>query len=242
MTISSSDLQMYMRCLAGVVWEQQKGAFHFGFSLQEETITEMLLLCIAKQLTPLGFKVRIFSRKEESHHGADWEWFYKSRSFKVSFRVQAKRLYHSPHGPGAYKNFKPCGDQLKKLISKAGGANPIYVLYNHPVIKDACLFNWRSYWGCSVATAAFMATASDNKLSTIIHGQVPWHQYFGIGKICLAEKQTASMPGDQEFKWAKDYKPDWIDLLLGNEEHSDERLDEILKEGDLKGVAYFGCD
>lgn len=234
-----SDVRTYMRCLAGWVWEQQKDAAHFGLALQEETITEMLLLCMARQLTPLGFKVRIFSRKEESHHGADWEWFYKSPNRQVSFRVQAKRLYRSPRGLGSYIGFTPSGHQLKNLISKAGRANPIYVFYNHPVIKDARLFNWRSYWGCSVATAAFMDTVTDNKLSTIIDGQVPWHLYFGIGKTCLAEKRTETMRGGQEFKWAEGYEPNWISPLLGNEGRSDEHLDEILKENDLKGVAYF---
>ena len=84
MIVSSGDFRIHMRMLAGWVWKQQEDAFRFNLVLQEETITETLLLLLARELTPLGIQVRIFNRTEEGGlrrsghvihegHGADWE-------------------------------------------------------------------------------------------------------------------------------------------------------------------------
>lgn len=258
MSLSSGDFRIYMRQLAGRVWRMQKDAFFFNLVLHEESITEMVLLNMARELTPLGFRVRLFNRFEEGGlhrsgqvvregHGADWEWFYKSPACMVKFRVQAKLLRYSPREAGRYNSFNPKHRQVQDLIAKARQANPIYVFYNHPGVGDAHLFKrsnqpdhfGRSCWGCSVATAAFMQSVPDNKLSTIIRGQVPWHRFFGIGRNCRSEKAMTTMLGGQEFK-RSDQPPEWFDLLQDSERSRDGGLEELLTERGLTGVAYFG--
>lgn len=257
MIVSSRYFHFYMRLLARLVWTQQTEAFRFNLILQEETITEVLLLDMAKNLTALGFRVRVFNRTEEGGlrrsghvvregHGADWEWFYRTPNCMVGFRVQAKRLYRSLGQPGRHGGFNPNGIQIRNLISNAGQANPIYVFYNHPEVGDAHLFGrlfqsgyfGHDFWGCSVATATFMATVPDAKLSTIFPGQVPWHRFFGIGKVCRSESMMRNMPGGQEFRWS-DRAPDWVDMLLEDRRLPDDRLDRYLDERGLRGVAYF---
>ncbi len=257
MTLSSGDFRVYMRQLAGWVWREQKDAFSYNLVLQEESITETLLLRMSRELTPFGFRVQLFNRIKEGGlrrsgkvfhegHGADWEWFYETPDCMVSFRVQAKRLWHQPNNFGRYASFDPTHNQVQNLINRAGQANPIYVFYNHPGVHDADLFEQsgapdyfgRSCWGCSVATADFMKRARDNKLSTIFPGQVPWHKFFGIGRVCRAKKAMATMSGEQEFKTTHE-RPEWVNILLENEQSRDEQLDRLLQEQALKGIAYF---
>jgi hypothetical protein len=164
--ISSGDFRVYMRQLAAWVWNEQHAAHSIGLSLQEETITEILLLQMARSLSPLGVKVRMFTKQEEGGktkkikgidasgkpikitettieaEGADWEWFVDGlNGCSASFRVQAKKLYRdTPIKPGRYRGFKPGGKQIEDLIKRATGSNPIYVLYNHPDVLDASLF------------------------------------------------------------------------------------------------------
>ena len=260
MTISTGDFRGYMRILAGWVWSQQVEAFRFNLVLQEETITETLLLRMARELTPFGFRVKMFNRTEEGGlkregkviregHGADWEWFYESPVCMVRFRIQAKRLYWSPSTPGRYGGFIPRGTQIDNLIDKAEQvqANPIYVFYNHPEVSDSHYFKQssqpdyfgRSCWGCSVATASFMKSAIDANLSTLESGQVPWHRFFGIGKFCLSERMMKHMAGGQKFIRATE-RPEWVDTLLNEQEGPYSRLNEELDERDLAGVAYIG--
>ena len=245
--------------LAGWVWAQQMEAFRFNFALQEETITETLLLRMARVLTPLGFQVKLFNHTEEggrksngqiTHqgHGADWEWFYESPECMVRFRIQAKRLNWDPSKPGSYKVFTQGSTQIDNLIKMARQvqANPLYVFYNHPEVSDSHYFKQssqpdyygRSCWGCSVATANFMKSVQNNKLSTIIYGQEPWHRLFGIGKICRSEYMMKRMKGDQKFIRATE-RPEWVDMLLDEQRGPNYRLHEELYERDLAGVAYF---
>jgi hypothetical protein len=168
MMVSSGDFRVYMRQLAGWVWKEQTAAHSFSLSLQEETITEVLLLEMAKTLSPLGLNVTMFSKAQEGGRtkkvistlpdgtdvetqvvdieaeGADWEWFVKSPDgCMASFRIQAKKLYHDiPTRKGRYGGFHAAGAQIDTLITRANaiGSNPIYVLYNHPDVTDANLF------------------------------------------------------------------------------------------------------
>lgn len=262
--MTAGDFRVYMRLLSGCVWHQQTAAHRFGLSLQEETITEFLLLEMARVLSPHGVHVRMFSKQQEGGRirggqtsivaeGADWEWFVKGfGGCDAIFRVQAKKLYHDRQlKNGRYGGFKPKDKQIDDLIRRAVGANPIYILYNHPDVRDHSLFVptvqpdffGRDCWGCAVTTAQFMKHAADNKLATIKPGAIPWHRFFSIGQPCRpaeAMKEIAkSLPGDldetaQEFVRAKD-PPKWINLLTT--EQSDPT--EYLEENYLQGVAYF---
>lgn len=236
--IASGDLRAYLRSLSHQVWNDQSDAIKHGFCLQEETITEMLLLRMARDLSQYGLKMKMFTKTEEGGrsskgktvkvgNGADWEWFVELPDCSVGFRVQAKRLMPSLTKPGAYDNFKAGGKQIDQLISAAGQMNPVYVFFNHKIVANGSLFkrsvetNWhgRSSWGCSVATAAFVKTLKTNKLAEVFPGCVPWHRFFAVGNGlrygCAVDRMIKSMSGIQAFKLAES-RPDWVPVLLSD--------------------------
>lgn len=258
MSMAAGDLRAYLRLLAGWVWHEQDDAFRHGLSLQEETLTETLLLKLARDFRPLGLEVLMFNKGEEGENGADWEWFFDGPECSVGFRVQAKVLKRSESSPGKYAQLgKPSG-QTQMLIDEAkkSGLNPIYIFYNHPWVKDHTLFgpsvqpDWfgRSGWGCSVATAAFIKSISnakgipDRKLATVIKGSRPWHRFFRIGKTCRTQDAMQHMPGGQEFVAAA-RMPEWVFMLRefrhAEEEVRRERMESILRERNLQGVALI---
>ena len=97
---SPYGIQPYLRDVASWVWHEQGAARHHGLKLQEETITETLLLRMARECQHLGLRVRMFNRIEEGGrkkttrvgNGADWEWYVTTDYCRVGFRVQAKVL------------------------------------------------------------------------------------------------------------------------------------------------------
>jgi hypothetical protein len=264
MSITSGDFRVYMRRLAGSVWNKQVQAHRLGLSLQEETITEFLLLEMAQELSPLGVYVRMFSKAQEGGRkksgkviieaeGADWEWFVKGLGgCDTIFRVQAKKLYRDrPVKDGHYGGFKPGHKQTDDLIRRAVGANPIYVLFNHPDVSNHSLFGptrqpdffGRNCWGCAVTTAQFMKHVGSNSLAAIKPGSVPWHRFFSIGQPCRpanAMKWIAGRSGASPDKQPQGFvraegPPEWVSVLT--DEQSD--LTEYLEEHHLQGVAYF---
>ena len=131
------------------------GGARFGVNLQEETITEDLLLDIADGFpsTP-ELQVSQFTRRQESRNGADWQWewwFHEQRWFGV--RVQAKKL-RSPR-PGSEPEYDLAymirrrhaspRRQLDVLIKQAHEDHvaPAYVFYNGPELDVD-----RVMWGC----------------------------------------------------------------------------------------------
>lgn len=252
MSVAAGDLRAYLRLLAGWIWHEQDAAFHHGLSLQEETLTEILLLRMAKECSPLGLDVQMFNKPKEGVNGADWEWFFEGPECSVGFRVQAKVLKRGERSPGEYQQLgKPVG-QTQNLIDKAkkSGLNPIYLFYNHPWVQDHALFgaslqpDWfgRSCWGCSVATAEFVKSVPDRKLATVIKGSRPWHRFFRLGKTCGTERAMEQMPGGQEFRM-DDVIPEWV-LMLREFRQADEAtrregMESILSERDLQGVALI---
>ncbi|NSX53275.1 hypothetical protein [Parasulfitobacter algicola] len=268
--IASGDFRAKLRIWADWVWSRQEAAFHKGLKLQEETITEMLLLRIAEHTEGLGVHVKMFNKYEEGGraakkgkpavqgNGADWEWFVETPECMVGFRVQAKVLFHKQDKRGGYvlgryDGLKVGSLQSTDLISMAGDANPIYLFYNHGLVKDVHLFNnsgppdhfGQTCWGCSVATADFVAAKKSNKLSALIGGMVPWHLFFGIGKTCRTKEAMKTMAGNQSFRRAT-HRPEWVPMLSDTigalDEDSRIYLDEFLSERRLEGVAHIKID
>lgn len=117
-----------------------------GVHLQEETITEDLLLDIAMELPEITLKQ--FTRKEESRNGADWQWewwFRGERWFGV--RLQAKRLRVERNGRQTYGlTYRIGGDgelQARVLREQAREDQiaAAYVFYNGPEL-DLNSFPW----------------------------------------------------------------------------------------------------
>lgn len=210
------SLHKCFRSLAHWVWCEQNKSFRHDLKLQEETLTEILLLRMAEQLTGLGMLAYAFKREEERAVGADWEWFYCDDDCRAGFRVQAKRLYFS----GRYEALKE--DQANKLICKAKESrnNPIYVFYNHCRIKNTSNFMFEDPdWGCSIAKASFIMANAFKKTqggtsSKILHqGMKPWHTLFADVGNCSIKSAINELEGESEFIASEDY-PKWSNHIL----------------------------
>lgn len=70
-----NSLRYAMRREAGRVWHQKEKAEHLGLFMNEETITETLLLRLAVEFRAGGLVVRPFTKAEETKNGADWEFW-----------------------------------------------------------------------------------------------------------------------------------------------------------------------
>lgn len=226
MSKNKLDVRRYLRGLAGWTWNRQAQALSHGLSLQEETLTEMLLLKLAKSGQPLGLRTRMFTRKEESRNGADWEWYIRSASCTMRLRVQAKRLYAN----GKYDALKPSGSQCGKLIKQAGKAQPLYIFFNHGKTRafsglGSHGFKGPSFWGCAFAKAKDVQTARSNDPAKLAPYMRPWHELFDT---CLRGSRQNQRPGIDAPA------PDWVDML-GN----DDVLDAYLDQHDLAGVALI---
>lgn len=187
----SPALRDYLRQRAGWVWREQARAFNYGLSLQEETLTEMLLLRMAQDHASHGLSVTMFSKPAEAVNGADWEWIIQTSGCILGFRVQAKRLYYRGTGPD-YGGLNPKSMQVDKLIAQAGSCIPIYVFYNHELGTNSGLltaggdypYRGRSFWGCAVATAQAVKAANSNNLRDLQKVMKPWHRLVSTTGAC----------------------------------------------------------
>ncbi|MGH1482189.1 MAG: DUF6615 family protein [Geminicoccales bacterium] len=247
--IHALGMQKYLRELSGVVWREQNNAYRAGLNLQEETITECLLLQMARDLPKAGFRVKLFTREREKDTGADWVWFFKQGRCRVGFRVQAKKLYRRHDRrpgrtnqlmPGRYDGHVLTKGQTKTLIKRAGPNNPIYVFYNHDHVKNRQLFRQvssgfkpPSFWGCSVASASFVERKKSRALSILHPGMRPLHELFQYGPGCGLANGLNLLDPDMETKM-HDGDPDWVRL-----QESTTELQSYLMAENLNGIAYF---
>ena len=261
-------IRNYLRLRAGWVWNQQNRAFRHGLALQEETITEMLLLRMAKDRSKHDMRVHMFNKPEEGKNGADWEWFIHTSSCSLGLRVQAKRLYRGQdYGGLNLKGQKP--RQIDKLISHAKPSNlqPVYVFFNHDRgINSGLLqaggepwYRGRSFWGCSIASAHEVKAVGSNKLKDILKDpkpiMVPWHHIIDPDGQCRASR----IPTASDKKPLLNIPaPEWVNTLSrieGIQSDLDEAgsiqsdfeeterisryLEMYLEENDLAGVAHL---
>ena len=187
----SSPLRDYLRQRAGWVWREQARAFSYGLSLQEETLTEMLLLRMAQDHAAHGLSVTMFSKPAEAINGADWEWIVQTPGCMIGLRVQAKRLYYHGTGPD-YGGLNPKSSQAEKLIAQAGHLIPVYVFYNHEHGTNSgqltsggeSPYRGRSFWGCAIANANAVKTANSNSLKDLRKIMKPWHRMVTTTGAC----------------------------------------------------------
>ncbi|MEO1379956.1 MAG: DUF6615 family protein [Pseudomonadota bacterium] len=247
--IRAMGLQRYLRELSGVVWREQNSAYAEGLNLQEETITECLLLQMARDLPQAGFRVKLYTRDREKDTGADWVWYFKQGDCRIGFRVQAKKLYRKYDTkpgrtkclmPGEYGGHVPSKGQATTLIKRAGPNNPAFVFYNHDQIKNKQLFRTGSagfrapsFWGCSVASAQFVKNKNSPALSKLHSGMRPLHELFQSGSGCglLRGLKSLDSLGDPKVH---DDDPPWLRF-----EEDPSELQSYLLAENLNGIAYF---
>lgn len=173
------------------VYERLNQAESLGLSMSEETITETLLLNIARDM-PANVRLKSFNKYEEGHEtGADWEWWFGDGvgSWWVGMRVQAKKLHElagARHGYDlAYKSAKAAVRQIDRLIANAdvNSMDAVYALYNDTNLDLAgtpsacCRFaTARAKHGISLLSAAAakgFADASENDQQHVNGATVP---------------------------------------------------------------------
>ncbi|WP_170409911.1 DUF6615 family protein [Ruegeria arenilitoris] len=235
-----SSIRDYLRQRAGWVWNEQGHAFRRGLCLQEETLTEMLLLRMAKDQARHGLRVRMFSKAEEKLNGADWEWFIRTPSCSLGLRVQAKRLYLRSTKKD-YGGLDPKSGQVNNLISMAGGNHPVYVFFNHAYGVSSASFTsggeagyrGRSFWGCTIASAHKVKAANSNSLKKLKLVMKPWHHLVQPSGVCGANAILGSPRSKTQFA-ADNPDPQWLQLF-----QQTDFLQEYLEEHELAGVAYL---
>ncbi len=235
-----SSIRDYLRQRAGWVWNEQGHAFRRGLGLQEETLTEMLLLRMAKDQARYGLHVRMFTKPEEKLNGADWEWFIRTTSCSLGLRVQAKRLYNRATKKD-YGGLDPTSGQVDKLIAMAGRNHPVYVFFNHDHGMNSASFRsggepgyrGRSFWGCTVANAHKVKAAKSNSLKKLRPVMKPWHHLVQPSGVCGANSILGS-PNEGEEIAMDAPNPEWLQLF-----QQADVLQRYLEEYELAGVAYL---
>ena len=132
------------------IWTDINLSKKYGTLYGEETITDSILLELAKQNY---FNIRILQtpKRSEAIKGTDWEWYVGSYTYGwIRYAIQAKKL-----NPDSYvydslnhKVGKPPNDEhqisILKSFAKINGAVPIYNFYNYfPSVKEDV------HWQCS---------------------------------------------------------------------------------------------
>ena len=110
------------------IWNDLEDARRLGTPYHEDTITQNLALCLARD-SGSGVRMLVCSRKAENKIGSDFIWVFAdhSRQRAIKLLVQAKRLYND----GWYSAYSP--KQLVKIqsLAKRVGGTPLYLTYNH---------------------------------------------------------------------------------------------------------------
>lgn len=127
-------------------WENIKNSNRLKIQYGEETITNTLLLSLAK-LNHYNIRILQYSKLDEAQVGADWEWYVGSYKYGwIRYAIQAKKLYPSLKYEAINHKIKGSKElQIDALsrYSKMNGAIPIYCFYNHyPNVSKA-------HWNCS---------------------------------------------------------------------------------------------
>lgn len=130
------------------IWINLHNAAKYNISFGEETITDFILLELAKQNY---YQIKIIQTKKPSEalQGTDWEWFVGSGKFGwIRFSIQAKKHYiNSDHYQikylvGDVPNRKYQYDILR-AYAISNNSVPLYCFYNYFPNLDQ-----KTHWHC----------------------------------------------------------------------------------------------
>lgn len=156
-----------------------------GIPLREDTVSEVNLQGIYLSHRD-RVSVRRFSPREESHAGADWEWWFHVGGRGFGLRVQAKRASRDNSYPLRHK----VGGRLQNdlLIEDAvtAGCLPMYVLYNHderlpqmPSAGCAHSLDTPQLRGCSIVSGLTVRKALADEARPHVYTRkhsIPWNE------------------------------------------------------------------
>jgi hypothetical protein len=229
-------------------------AARLGLFMNEETITEGILLFLARGHKHQGLNIKVYTKREERRVGADWAWCFMHGSRAVAMRVQAKRLYSGAH----YDALKPTGGQINRLINQSGIHHPYYVFYNDGLHGSRCLrggaigqFHYGSFpgddhWGCMIAHAQDVKRVGSNAMVDLLPVSMPWHCMLcphrvsswvvasGVNGPSLPDVVAANLSaakytatdGDDRSSIQPSEPPEWVRLVQRLSERSASRVED----------------
>jgi hypothetical protein len=243
--VGPENLCSVFQQLAVSTWDKMGAAHCYGMPLNEETITENLLLELAIRC-PMQIKVIPFTKKRENTNGADWEWWFWVGEKAIGCRVQAKKLDSSTARYEALK-YKPKGQsQIDKLVSVAATDRlvPMYCFYAFMPRQNPFIdFLKNPLQACSLAHATSVSKANTKQGRTIQAVSYPWHELvcapdFGQPTLdAIAAKIRLSCPGGGTDEEIIQELPDHVrDLTMIRLRAA--QAEDMLKSRDKLGRAY----
>ncbi len=242
-----------MRREAGRIWHQMAQAISLGLFLNEETITETILLNLATQFRGGKLAVRPFTKAEETKNGADWEFWFVQGHDCLGLRVQAKRLFRS----GCYNSLHPGGKQTSDLISHAGNCLPVFALYNdaHSFASDLPTCGCSEYRGPSLlgsllVPARVVQLIGQNDHRALAPKAIPWHCLICEHSSCasgstlpklIAANYNRLLDGADTSKYEVEPEDRILDLVnMASEGHSwPQWLETYFERRKLAGLALI---
>lgn len=198
-SMSSPNICHEFQKLALWTWDTMATAAALGMPRNEESITEHLLLELAKNC-PLRVKVFPFTKRREKKLGADWEWWFHNGPNGIGMRVQAKRInFHSWRFESL--KFRPHGQaQIDKLINVAAADQliPLYCLYGSESKSHRSPNLYSDYLqACSIIRAENVAALKSNNGTQLMPRSRPWHQMVCNGERGIKDLRDIAVWLDQ---------------------------------------------
>jgi Family of unknown function (DUF6615) len=167
-------------------WNSLQSGIQTGILLDEETITDINLLEIQKR-HPLEARThKYYPPIEGAISGADWDWWFGSKTGWLGLRIQAKKLNHKTlrYDKLAHAT-KKHGLQVDLLLRSAAKSNliPMYCFYNYWNVQIPIPWNCGTYpqtqelLGCTIASAnqvRKLISANDRSLQSVMKKSLPW--------------------------------------------------------------------
>lgn len=148
-------------------------------NVKEESLTDWLLYFISQQTDRIYYQS--FTRNEEFHNGADWEWWVirnKDKGFYAyRFLIQAKKLKRDRDNYPVIAYGNKNGLQIDLLVdaAKKRRAMPLYLYYTcgKPEIEQQVrnlpfIESWIIYWCKFCKNGAYLSTA--DRVKDIVFG------------------------------------------------------------------------
>ncbi|MFC0526111.1 hypothetical protein [Phytohabitans kaempferiae] len=195
-----------------------------GVDLHEETITQDLLLDIARALPDL--QIKTYTRAQEARIGGDWQWDWWFGGYRwFGLRLQAKRLKRIRRkGLGYDLGYRVGARRTRQVDLLTEGArrdnmDAAYVLYNGPDLD--LTFDWvchrlpasAPFFGVSILPAEVarqLADANTRDLATVAGHARPWS--------CLATCPFGGCTNQGPWRrWPPDDWPDGVERDLAEQ-------------------------
>lgn len=172
-------------------------------SYGEETITETNLLEIHRRHQSKGISLNTFTKKQEAHCGADWQWHVIGKKYTFLMLIQAKRVQRDKKIRIKHHVASSGQNQIDLLITEsiAKNHNPVYCFYGPESARDLWKVDAKMTGGfeagCLLASAKRVRYMMPTYLPQIERYSIPWH-YLLSPAMYRAHTKTREFPDLQK--------------------------------------------